>query len=110
MRKVLLVLSGLVFITGQVMAQKTITGKVTDENGNPIANASVQVKGSSTGTVARSDGSYTLTVPSNARTLVFSAINMAEQEIDIGSQSVVNVSLKTEEKALQEVVVTGYQI
>jgi hypothetical protein len=66
MRKLFLFVMCHIFILTGLMAQeKTITGKVTDETGNPIANASVLVKGTKTGTVTKSDGSFLLKVPAN---------------------------------------------
>ncbi len=109
MRKLLLSLAAVLLLSLQLYAQRTITGKVTDDKGSPVSNASVIVKGTSTGTVTKEDGTYNLTVPANARTLVFSVVNMEQQEITIGSQSVINVALKSEDKSLQEVVVVGYQ-
>jgi TonB-linked SusC/RagA family outer membrane protein len=100
-----------VLAIGQLQAQqRTITGKVTDENGNPVVNASVVVKGASIGTVTKFDGSYSLRVPDNAKTLVISSINMKAVQVDIGDQPVINVSLKTNEGNLQEVVVTALGI
>jgi TonB-linked SusC/RagA family outer membrane protein len=96
---------------GQLHAQqRTITGKVTDEKGAPIINASVIVKGTNTGTVTKNDGTYSITVPANAKTLVISSVTMEEAQIDIGSQTVINVSLQTIGKNLQEVVVTALGI
>ncbi len=108
MRKLFLTVMAMVFFAGAALAQRTITGKVTDDKGNPLVNASVVVKGTTTGTVTKADGSYTLTVPANAKTLVFSSVNMATQEVSIGSQTVINSSLTSDEKALAEVVVVGY--
>lgn len=108
MRKLFLLLCGFVFLAVQAQAQKTITGKVTDEKGNPIANASVMVKGTTTGTVTKADGTYSLAVPASARTLVFSFTDMTADEVSIGSQVVINSKLKLEDKALSEVVVVGY--
>jgi TonB-linked SusC/RagA family outer membrane protein len=91
------------------MAQsRTITGKVTDESGNPIPNASVIIKGTSNGTVTNSEGNYSLTVPASSKTLVISSVNMEEQEIKIGSGTVMNISLRNGNNSLQEVVVVGY--
>jgi TonB-linked SusC/RagA family outer membrane protein len=101
---------GLLLISGQLLAQtRTITGKVTDDKGTAIAGASVQVKGSTVGTVTREDGTFSLNVPQNARTLVISAVGQAEQEVTIGSQSNLTVSLRSGDSNLQEVIVsTGY--
>lgn len=109
MRKLLCVLLGVFFAFTQLLAQnRTISGTVTDNNGNPLANVSVQVKGTNTGTVTTSSGTYTLSVPSNARTLVFSSVDMTTQETSIGSQSSFNIMLQAADKNLQEVVVVGY--
>lgn len=91
-----------------VTAQTRITGKVTDNTGSPIQKASVVVKGTTTGTLTDEDGSYSITVPANAKTLVFSSINMAPQEITIGNQTTINASLKQTQSMLGEVVVVGY--
>lgn len=91
-----------------VTAQKKISGNVTDNNGMPIQQASVTIKGTNTGTLTDADGNYSLTVPAYARTLVFSFINMAPREIAIGNQTTINASLKQSESILGEVVVVGY--
>src|SRR5690606_34540129 len=83
-----------------------VTGKVTDDKGNPIPNASVLVKGTSTGTTTKTDGTYSLNVPAGATTLVFSSVSMGIQEVPIGSGSVVNATLTSTATDLTEVVVT----
>ena len=109
MRRALFMLLCMIVLTGQLLAQaRTITGKVTDATGNPIPNASVMVKGTSTGTTTADDGSFTLTLPDNARTLVITAVGLADQEISIGNRTSFAVSMATAEKDLQEVVVVGY--
>ena len=60
MRKLYLLLLGVVFFATQAMAQRTITGMVTDEKGNPVANASVMVRGTTVGTTTKADGTFTL--------------------------------------------------
>lgn len=109
MRKSILLLLGVLFLSLQLFAQKTITGKVTDDKGLPITNASVLVKGTRVGTVTRADGTFTIDIPAGGRTLVISSVDMVEQEIEIGAQSSFSVSLKPSDKSLEEVVVTGYQ-
>lgn len=108
MRKFLTLSVMAMLCTLQVWAQRTITGRVTDDKGTPIPNVSVQVRGTNTGTVTNSDGTYTLTIPANGRTLVFSAVDMATQELNIGNQTTLNATLLTTERNLQEVVVVGY--
>src|SRR4030095_2371917 len=108
MRKQLLLLSGFVLCSIIALAQRTITGKITDDKGVPVANVSVIVKGTTTGTTSKTDGTYSLTVPANAKALIFSSVDMGTEEKQIGTLAVIDVSLKAEDKTLSEVVVTGY--
>ncbi len=111
MRKLLAFMMAMLLLSGQLLAQtRTITGKVTDAGGAPIPNASVLLKGTSTGTTTKLDGTFSLTVPTNARTLVISSVGLAEQEVSIASRDVVDISMKTDDKNLSEVVVVGYQV
>src|SRR5687768_16119533 len=97
-----------VLLTLHVWAQRTVTGVVTDDRGNPVPNVSVQIKGTNLGTVTGPDGRYSLVVPANGRVLVFSAVDMAAEEVSIGDQATVNSTLRSSERSLQEVVVVGY--
>jgi TonB-linked SusC/RagA family outer membrane protein len=108
MRKQLLLVTGFVLCGLFAVAQRTITGTVTDDKGSPIANASIIVKGTTSGTTSKPDGSYSLLIPANGRALIFSAVDMTTTEVAIGTQNEINISLKTEDKLLTEVVVTGY--
>jgi TonB-linked SusC/RagA family outer membrane protein len=109
MRKILLSLLGVLLISAQLLAQsRTITGRVTDENGNGIPNASVLVKGSSTGTTTDNTGNFTLTVPANAKTLVISSVGMTNKEVSITSNSMYSISLSASTANLEEVFVVGY--
>jgi TonB-linked SusC/RagA family outer membrane protein len=108
MRKLLLSLTAFLFLTGTLLAQKTITGTVTDDKGNPLPNVSVVVKGSSTGTITKSDGSYSLTVPAGARQLEFSYLGFDTRYVEIGSGTRHSISLNIAgSKEIEEVVVTG---
>lgn len=89
-------------------AQKEISGTVTDANGNPIEKASVIVKGTNKGTLTDANGHYSLMVPTGGKTLVFSSVNMAPQEIAIGNETRISASLKQGETILTDVVVVGY--
>lgn len=91
MRKLFTALAAVLLFSVQLYAQKIITGKVTDESGNAIPNVSVTIKETSSGTTTKSDGSFSLSVSGNAKTLVFSSIGKASQEIQIGSNSIISV-------------------
>src|SRR5690606_6532995 len=92
---------------GQV-GSNTITGKVTDDTGVPIPGATVVIKGSAVGTVTDIEGNYSLTLSANAETLVFSFVGMATQEVAIGNQNQINVTLEQDASDLDEVIVIGY--
>ncbi|HEY0896659.1 MAG TPA: carboxypeptidase-like regulatory domain-containing protein, partial [Sphingobacteriaceae bacterium] len=88
---------------------KTVSGKVTDkQDGSPLIGVSVKVKNSSTGTSTDVNGSFSLTVPENASTLVFTYIGYTTSEVSIAGRNTINVSLATDQTALNEVVVVGY--
>lgn len=89
--------------------ERTVTGQVTDENGLSLPGASILVKGSSYGTISDVDGTFSLSVGSGA-TLVFSFTGYSTQEIAVGDQSVINISLQPEARALSEVTVTALGI
>ncbi len=92
-------------------ADRTLNGRVTDgATGNGLPGVSVVVKGTSRGTTTDSDGNYRLTTPdqTQALTLVFSFIGYATQEVVVGNRSSVNVTLTSDDKTLNEVVVVGY--
>lgn len=86
----------------------TVQGHVQDELGKPIPGATILLKGTTTGTTADADGAYSLNVPDAAGTLVISAIGFTSQEVPIGNRSKIEVTLKTDVKSLNEVVVVGY--
>ena len=87
---------------------KTITGKVSDDKGAPVAGVSVTVKGTKNGVNTNADGAFTISVPPAATTLVFSSVGFAAQEIAIGNQTSITVSLVTTQSNLNEIVVIGY--
>jgi iron complex outermembrane receptor protein len=87
---------------------KTITGKVSDDKGAPVAGASVTVKGTKNGVNTNADGAFTISVSPTATTLVFSSVGFTSQEISIGGQTNITVALATTSSNLNEVVVVGY--
>jgi TonB-linked SusC/RagA family outer membrane protein len=86
---------------------RTVTGVVTDQTGETVISASVMVKGTTIGTVTDFDGNYSLDVPDDAKTLVFSFMGLETKEMPI-TGNVINVVLTENTEVLDEVVVTGY--
>jgi TonB-linked SusC/RagA family outer membrane protein len=106
----ILLLAGLAAIIpndANAQARKTITGTVTNEKSEPVANASVTVKGTSTGTTTNASGRYSLSVPDNA-TLVFSYVGYADRELRVGSGTSLDAQLQLSDKELDQVIVVGY--
>jgi TonB-linked SusC/RagA family outer membrane protein len=109
MRKFLSLLTILIFSGVSLFAQsRSITGVVSDESGNPLADVSVQVKGTKLGTVTSVDGHYSLSVPANAQQLEFSFLGYKTQVISIGTSKVYSTTLiSSGSRNLDEIVVTG---
>ena len=85
----------------------TVTGKVTDQ-GDPLPGVTVAVKGTTQGTATDVNGAFSLSVSNANAVLVFSYIGYISQEITVGSQRVINVSLIEDTQKLEEVVVIAY--
>ncbi|MEJ7820799.1 MAG: SusC/RagA family TonB-linked outer membrane protein [Chitinophagaceae bacterium] len=106
MRKLFLTLSAIFFLLMNVFSQnRSITGKINDDQGNPLPNVSVTVKNSSLGTTTGTDGSFQLSIPSNARTLTISYVGYQPKDVTIGNQDAITVSLNSSDRLLEEVVV-----
>ncbi len=92
-----------------LLEARTITGKVTDlENGQSLPGVNILVKGTNLGTVSDVDGNYSINVPEEDDTLVFSSIGYVTEEIAVTGKSTIDVTLSPDIQALQEVVVIGY--
>lgn len=90
-------------------AQTSIRGVVTDYSSkNPVIGATVQVKGSNTAVITGNDGSYEITVPSNATSLVFQHTGYSTREFAIGGRKEINIELQTDWRSLNEVMVIAY--
>ncbi|GAB3423924.1 SusC/RagA family TonB-linked outer membrane protein [Niabella aquatica] len=111
--KICMITAGLllwVFIS-QAQETRIITGTVTDSSGTPLQGTSVAVKNSKTGTTTDAQGNYSIAVTGNAdaKALVFSFAGFISQQILIGSNTTINVSLKSNiETTLEDIVVVGY--
>jgi TonB-dependent SusC/RagA subfamily outer membrane receptor len=103
-----IVLTNTSVINEMVAQQNAVSGKVTDVSGQPLPGVTVLVKGTTTGTVTNADGNYTISnIPENA-TLQFSFVGMKTQEIIVGNQTSINVSMIEDAIGLEEVVAIGY--
>lgn len=85
-----------------------ISGKVTGQNGEPLAGVSVAVKGTNNGTTTDAAGNYSLSVPNKSAVLVFSYVGYASQEVPVGDRTTINANLSTSTSELNTVVVVGY--
>jgi TonB-dependent starch-binding outer membrane protein SusC len=99
----------LLFVTALAVAQnRTVTGKVTAaDDGSALPGVNIQEKGTSNGAVTDSNGTFSITVGQNA-VLVFSFVGFTPQEVTVGNQTIIDVSLNTDITALSEIVVIGY--
>ena len=106
--KFLLSLLAMLWSVQVTFAQRTITGTVRgDDSNDPLIGASVTVKGSTVGTLTNAEGRYSLTLPANAQTLVFSYVGYEALDVPIQSATNLDVVLKSS-RLLDEVVVVGY--
>ena len=95
---------------GFALAQELeVSGLVTDaETGEPLPGVNIVVQGTTTGTTTGIDGTYTVTVPSEDATLVFSFIGYAAQEVPVDGRDVIDVAMGEDAVLLEDVVVVGY--
>ncbi|GJM63042.1 SusC/RagA family TonB-linked outer membrane protein [Persicobacter diffluens] len=112
MKRGILLIITVFWATLSALAQgKLVTGTVTaEEGGDPIPGVNVLLKGSSTGTVTDIDGKFSINVDGPKSVLTFSFIGLAEEEVIVGSQSVINMTMTADIKQLTEVVVTALGI
>ncbi|MBP9104591.1 MAG: SusC/RagA family TonB-linked outer membrane protein [Chitinophagaceae bacterium] len=107
MKKMLILF--LLVLPVSLLAQQTVTGKVTDEKSNPIAFASIQEKGKSNTVIADANGAFTITVQNGNAVLIITSAEFLSQEIKVNNQAIVNGQLKSSGN-LDEVVVTAFGV
>lgn len=113
MNRLLLCLTAVfTLVSSELWAQeRTVSGTVTSlEDGSTLPGVNVVLQGTTTGTVTDFDGKYSLSVPQEGGTLVFTFIGLQSQEVEIGGRSTVDVQMAADVQQLSEVVVTGYGI
>jgi len=91
-----------------ILQQINVKGTVTDDANEPLPGVNVMVKGTTQGTVTDVHGAYSLTVPDEKAILVFSFIGYISKEIEVGSQTTLNVQMEETAREIEEVVVVGY--
>ncbi|MCK5402170.1 MAG: SusC/RagA family TonB-linked outer membrane protein, partial [Flavobacteriaceae bacterium] len=95
-------------LSGNVLAQINVTGVVSDELGELLPGVNILVKGTTTGAITDFDGKYSISAPDASSVLVFSYIGFENQEIVVGNQTTINLTLKASAESLGEIVVIGY--
>ncbi|MDR1153466.1 MAG: TonB-dependent receptor [Bacteroidales bacterium] len=95
-------------LSASMYAQVKISGKVTDNNGDPVPGTNVLIKGTATGTVTDSDGSYTVSAPDAGTVIVFSFMGYESQEMMVGDKTSINITLMEATTEIEEVVVVGF--
>ena len=104
-RKLFMFLAFFFIGIGLMMAQTQVRGTVVDENGDPAIGATIQVKGTTQGTITDINGRFNISAPANG-TLVVSYVGFNTQEVAVSAN--VRVALVTDSELLEEVVVTAY--
>jgi len=108
---------GIITITGTPLSpvkrisqtqQRTVSGRVTDENGAPLAGVTVTIKGASIGTRTNEKGIFEMQVPDANAIFIFHILGYEQREVPVGSKSTIDVSLTPSMSDLDEVVVVGY--
>jgi len=94
--------------TVMLHAQKEVSGVVLDETNEPLVGATILIKGTNQGTVSDAKGKYTITASEESAVLIFSFIGYLTEEVLVGNQSEINISLLPDITGLDEVVVIGY--
>jgi Ca-activated chloride channel homolog len=109
MKKIIILIAPILFmlLAFRPVSSEKITGKITNKNGNPVAGASIRIKGTKAGTSSKADGTFQLLVENLSATLMVSAVGFESKEVKLTGQSIVIVILKASSMALKEVVVTG---
>jgi TonB-dependent starch-binding outer membrane protein SusC len=108
MRRICLFLSFVLFVVFSfAQTSRTITGRITDERGEPVAFASVKIKGSRSGIAADAQGNFSIRANAGD-VLVISGAGLTEKEVTVEQDNVLNIPLQRNQSSLTEVFVTGY--
>ena len=99
MRKLVFIMLMTALTAVQSLAQtRIITGTVTDEKGNPVSGATIQVKGSRKGTSTSVDGTFSIEVPANSKAIEITSVGMTSQELPLGGNSFYSIKMTAGKK------------
>lgn len=107
-KRLCLAVSILLISTITLAQQKKVSGRVTDRSDNPVAGASVVIKGSTAGTITDEQGRFTISVPNDQSILTVSYVGLDTRDVAVRGSTNLSLSLTSNQSALNEVVVTGY--
>ena len=110
MKKYLLIICCLCTYMLAFAQQRTVTGTVVDDLGQPLIGVSILEKGTTNGVITDMDGNFSLKLTSENPTLVFSYIGYKTQEVSVGGKTTLNVTMSEDSEQLDEVVVVGYGV
>jgi hypothetical protein len=88
--------------------QRTVTGTIVGANNQPVAGATVTVRGTNVATQTDASGNFSISVPENRTAITVSSVGFEPQDVNVANQTTVNLTLATTTSTLNEVVVTGY--
>jgi TonB-linked SusC/RagA family outer membrane protein len=108
--QVLVFMTFLLAASISALAQRTVSGTISDATGNRMPGVNIIVKGTSVGTTSDAEGKYNISVPDGSNTLVFSFIGYATQEVDVSTRTSVDITMAEDINELSEVVVTALGI
>ncbi|NEW84611.1 MAG: SusC/RagA family protein, partial [Mariniphaga sp.] len=108
MKRIILLFSLILSFSVLFAQQKSITGRVTDENNDPVPGTTVVAKGTTSGTVTDADGKYAIKIPETTKVLTFSFIGFEPQDVNVVGKSAVSIKLQLSSIGLEEVVAVGY--
>ncbi|WNJ17708.1 TonB-dependent receptor [Pontibacter sp. G13] len=95
-------------VGNELLAQRQVSGKITDSDSSPLIGASVLIKGTTNGVITDGEGAYSITVDSDTQTLMVSYVGYTPQSRIVGNASTLNFTMLLDDRYLDEVVVVGY--
>jgi TonB-dependent starch-binding outer membrane protein SusC len=95
-------------VPAAVMQQNIISGTVTDENGNPLPGVNIQVEGTTRGVISDMNGKYSIDVPNQEASLIFTFLGYMDQKLPLSGRKVIDLKMVPDTRSLGEVVVIGY--